>query len=68
MISTWVPGGNSPSTISGSSGTWCTCTWASASASTDKSLLRQLLGPGVDQVQFDVMAGQDPRQLQADVP
>ncbi len=26
MISTWVPGGSSPSTISGSTGTWCTCT------------------------------------------
>ena len=65
--STWVPGGSSASTSSGSTGTGCTCTAATASSSGASALRRAGLGPRVDQVQVEVVPGQDPGQLEPDV-
>ena len=68
MTSTWVPGGSSASTSSGSTGTWCT--WIRGHArrrATASALGGELLGAGVDEVQVEVVAGQDAGQLQADV-
>ena len=68
MISTWVPGGSSASTSSGSTGTWWTCTRATASASTARRSGAVCVGARVDQVQLQVVPGQDAGQLEADVP
>ena len=67
ITSRCVPGGSSASTSSGSTGTGCTCTAATASASGAERLVGQVLGPGVDQVQVEVVAGQDAGELETDV-
>ena len=67
ITSTCVPGGSSASTSSGSTGTGWTCTAATASASGPSASADRCSGAGVDQVQVEVVAGQDASELETDV-
>ena len=67
ITSRWVPGGSSASTSSGSTGTWWTCTAATRVGQRRERVVGEVLRPRVDEVEVEVVAGQDPRQLEADV-
>ena len=67
MTSTWVPRGTWPSTSSGTRGV--VDVDAAPGVVEDRQPRGvELLGARVDEVQLEVVAGQDPGQLEPDVP